>query len=162
MRVPVVSKGESWRRKNAKLLREGKEALREFLYFFSPWRKALQLIGGESGTRSAGKSCFFVSFPMCQLVKEDFCPTGNFGGGVQSFFVLLRFLVLLNFFSFLLIAGFVLIPSIIFGSEGTDFTNLTGNILATKLISLRLDSGIGGGLHVTVGLYVFFSLPVPM
>ncbi|CAF97899.1 unnamed protein product, partial [Tetraodon nigroviridis] len=44
-KVPVVSKGESWRRKNAKLLREGKEALKEILYFFSPWRKALQLIG---------------------------------------------------------------------------------------------------------------------
>uniref|UniRef100_H3DP10 Transmembrane channel-like protein n=1 Tax=Tetraodon nigroviridis TaxID=99883 RepID=H3DP10_TETNG len=57
-KVPVVSKGESWRRKNAKLLREGKEALKEILYFFSPWRKALQLIGGESWTRSAGQSSF--------------------------------------------------------------------------------------------------------
>lgn len=54
MRVPVVSKGESWRRKNAKFLRKSKGAFREFLYFFSPWRKALQLIGGES----AGKSFF--------------------------------------------------------------------------------------------------------
>lgn len=94
---------------------------------------------------------------MCQLVKADLCLTGNFGGGVQSFFVLLRFLVLLNLFSFLLIAGFVLIPSIVFSSEGIDFTNLTGNILAVKPISLPLDSGVGG--HVTVGLYVFSSCP---
>lgn len=60
MRVPVVSKGGSWRRKNAKFLRKSKEAFREFLYFFSPWRKVLQLIGGQSG--SAGKSVFFL-FP---------------------------------------------------------------------------------------------------
>ncbi|KAJ0066543.1 hypothetical protein NL108_014526, partial [Boleophthalmus pectinirostris] len=40
----------------------------------------------------------------------------NFGGGVQSYFLFLRFLVVLNFVSFLLIAGFVIIPSIIFRS----------------------------------------------
>lgn len=43
-------------------------------------------------------------------------PPGNFGGGVQSYFLFLRFLVVLNFVSFLLIAGFVLIPSIVFRS----------------------------------------------
>eukprot|EP00066_Takifugu_rubripes_P010122 XP_003977688.1 PREDICTED: transmembrane channel-like protein 4 [Takifugu rubripes] len=96
LRVPAVSKGESWKRKRTKLLRKLREGTREFLYLFSPWRKALQLIAG------------------------------NFGGGVQSFFVLLRFLVLLNFFSFLLIAGFVLVPSIVFSSEGSDSVNVSG------------------------------------
>uniref|UniRef100_A0A665VSW4 Transmembrane channel-like protein n=1 Tax=Echeneis naucrates TaxID=173247 RepID=A0A665VSW4_ECHNA len=54
-------------------------------------------------------------------------PTGNYGGGVQSYFLFLRFLVLLNFFSFLLIAGFVIIPSIVFRSVGTSLFNSTGN-----------------------------------
>lgn len=101
---------------------------------------------------------FFFFFHVS--VKEDFSPPGNFGGGVQSFFVLLRFLVLLNFFSFLLIAGFVLIPSIVFGSEGTDLTNLTGNIAASKPMSVPLDQGIEGGGHQgTVGLLL--SPPCP-
>lgn len=47
MRVPAVSKGESWKRKRTKLLRKLREGTREFLYLFSPWRKALQLIAGE-------------------------------------------------------------------------------------------------------------------
>lgn len=58
-----------------------------------------------------------------------FAPTGNFGGGVQSYFLFLRFLVVLNFVSFLLIAGFVLIPSIVFRSVGTSLANSTGNYL---------------------------------
>ncbi|KAM9353480.1 voltage-gated chloride channel TMC4 [Symphorus nematophorus] len=96
MQVPVVSSRESWKRNKAKSLHKLKNNTREFLYFFVPWHKSLQKIGG------------------------------NFGGGVQSFFLFLRFLVVLNFVSFLLIAGFVLIPSIIFRSVGTDLVNSTG------------------------------------
>ncbi|XP_041963999.1 transmembrane channel-like protein 7 [Alosa sapidissima] len=55
---------------------------------------------------------------------------GHFGGGVQSYFVFLRFLVVLNFLSSLLIAGFVLIPAIVFNSLHLNTTipeaNLTG------------------------------------
>ncbi|XP_036928882.1 transmembrane channel-like protein 7 [Acanthopagrus latus] len=96
MQVPVVSSRESWRRNKAKSLRKLKDSIRGFLYFFALWRKTLQKIGG------------------------------NFGGGVQSFFLFLRFLVVLNFVSFLLIAGFVLIPSIVFRSVGTHLVNSTG------------------------------------
>nr|XP_046256124.1 transmembrane channel-like protein 7 [Scatophagus argus] len=96
MQVPVVSRVESWRWKKAKFLRILRDNTREFLYFFALWRKSLQKIGG------------------------------NFGGGVQSFFLFLRFLVVLNFVSFLLIAGFVLIPSIVLKSAGTGFDNSTG------------------------------------
>lgn len=71
MRVPVVSKAESWRRRNTKLLRKSREAFRDFLYFFSPWRKALQLIGGESGMRPEDHG--FFSLPMRQL-KRTFVP----------------------------------------------------------------------------------------
>lgn len=55
-----------------------------------------------------------------------FDAVGNFGGGVQSYFVFLRFLVVLNFVSFLLIAAFVLIPSIVFRSVESSYTNSTG------------------------------------
>ncbi|XP_073341654.1 transmembrane channel-like protein 7 [Pagrus major] len=96
MQVPVVSSRESWRRNKAKSLHKLKDSIRGFLSFFALWSKTLQKIGG------------------------------NFGGGVQSFFLFLRFLVVLNFVSFLLIAGFVLIPSIIFRSVGTDLVNSTG------------------------------------
>ncbi|KAK5862196.1 hypothetical protein PBY51_017619 [Eleginops maclovinus] len=96
MRVPVVSSRESWKRKKAKSLRKLKESGRGFLSFFSLWSKTLQKIGG------------------------------NFGGGVQSYFLFLRFLVVLNFVSFLLIAGFVLIPSIVFRSVGSKLINSTG------------------------------------
>ncbi|XP_051261441.1 transmembrane channel-like protein 7 [Dicentrarchus labrax] len=96
MQVPVVSSRESWKRNKAKSLRKLKDNTREFLYLFALWSKSLQKIGG------------------------------NFGGGVQSFFLFLRFLVVLNFVSFLLIAGFVLIPSIVFRSVGTGLVNSTG------------------------------------
>uniref|UniRef100_A0A3B4TZT2 Transmembrane channel-like protein n=1 Tax=Seriola dumerili TaxID=41447 RepID=A0A3B4TZT2_SERDU len=49
----------------------------------------------------------------------------NFGGGVQSYFLFLRFLVVLNFVSFLLIAAFVIIPSIVFRSVGSNLANST-------------------------------------
>uniref|UniRef100_UPI0037E866E9 transmembrane channel-like protein 7 n=1 Tax=Semicossyphus pulcher TaxID=241346 RepID=UPI0037E866E9 len=96
MRVPVVSRKESWRIKKAKYLHKLKENARGFLYMFALWNKSLQKIGG------------------------------NFGGGVQSYFLLLRFLVVLNFVSFLLIAVFVLIPSIVFRRVGTSLVNITG------------------------------------
>lgn len=96
MRVPVVSSRESWKLKKAKSLRKFKDNTRGFLNFVTPWSKTLQKIGG------------------------------NFGGGVQSYFLFLRFLVVLNFVSFLLIAGFVIIPSIVFRSVGTSLVNSTG------------------------------------
>ncbi|XP_068591166.1 transmembrane channel-like protein 7 [Cebidichthys violaceus] len=96
MQVPVVSSRQSWRRKRTKSLHKLKEKARESLYFFTLWRKSLQKIGG------------------------------NFGGGVQSYFLFLRFLVVFNFVSFLLIAGFVLIPSIVFRSAGASLVNSTG------------------------------------
>ncbi|XP_068180870.1 transmembrane channel-like protein 7 isoform X2 [Antennarius striatus] len=96
MQVPVVSRKESWKRKKVKSLRILRDNTREVLCFFILWRKSLQKIGG------------------------------NFGGGVQSFFIFLRFLVLLNFVSFLLIAGFVFIPSVVFRSVGTGLVNSTG------------------------------------
>ncbi|XP_020502408.2 transmembrane channel-like protein 7 [Labrus bergylta] len=96
MQIPVVSKRDSWRQKKAKNLRKLKNNAREFIYIFALWNKSLQKIGG------------------------------NFGGGVQSYFLLLRFLVLLNFVSFLLIAVFVIIPSIVFRSVGDSLVNTTG------------------------------------
>ncbi|XP_056300964.1 transmembrane channel-like protein 7 isoform X2 [Pseudoliparis swirei] len=96
MQVPVVSSRQSWRRKRNKSLQKLKQNARGLLDFFTLWRKSLQKIGG------------------------------NFGGGVQSYFLFLRFLVVLNFVSFLLIAGFVLIPSIVFRSVGTSLVNSTG------------------------------------
>ncbi|XP_071326975.1 transmembrane channel-like protein 7 isoform X2 [Trachinotus anak] len=96
MQVPVVSSAESWKRNKAKSLRKLKNTARGFLYFFALWSKTLQKIGG------------------------------NFGGGVKSYFLFLRFLVVLNFVSFLLIAGFVIIPSIVFRSVSSSLVNSTG------------------------------------
>ncbi|XP_029361088.1 transmembrane channel-like protein 7 [Echeneis naucrates] len=96
MQVPVVSSLHPWNWTKSKSVRKLKDSARGFLQFFVLWRKTLQKIGG------------------------------NYGGGVQSYFLFLRFLVLLNFFSFLLIAGFVIIPSIVFRSVGTSLFNSTG------------------------------------
>ncbi|XP_070823035.1 transmembrane channel-like protein 7 [Chaetodon trifascialis] len=96
MQVPVVSSRGSWKQKQAKSLRKFRDNTKEFLYVFALWRKSLQMIGG------------------------------NFGGGVQSFFLFLRFLVVLNFVSSLLIAGFVLVPSIVFRAVAPSFVNITG------------------------------------
>ncbi|KAE8288884.1 Transmembrane channel-like protein 7 [Larimichthys crocea] len=93
MQVPVVSSRESWKRNKAKTLHKLKDEILGFVYIFALWRKTLQKIGG------------------------------NFGGGVQSFFLFLRFLVVLNFVSFLLIAGLVLTPSIVFRSVATGIVN---------------------------------------
>uniref|UniRef100_UPI003AADA135 transmembrane channel-like protein 7 n=1 Tax=Centroberyx gerrardi TaxID=166262 RepID=UPI003AADA135 len=86
----------SWNRSKSKSLRRFRDNARGFLAFFALWRKSLQKIGG------------------------------NFGGGVLSYFLFLRFLVVLNFVSFLLIAGFVLIPNIVFRSVGSSPVNSTG------------------------------------
>ncbi|KAF3692011.1 Transmembrane channel-like protein 7 [Channa argus] len=96
MQIPVVSGMGSWKWKRRRFMHKLKDDGREILSFFTLWSRPLQMIGG------------------------------NFGGGVQSYFLFLRFLVVLNFVSFLLIAGFVLIPSIIFRSVGTSLVNSTG------------------------------------
>lgn len=90
MKVPVVSSRDAWTLERAKTLRKVRDNTKEFLSLFILWRKSLQKIGG------------------------------NFGGGVQSFFLFLRFLVVLNFLSSLLIVGFVLIPSIVFSFRETE------------------------------------------
>ncbi|XP_077383219.1 transmembrane channel-like protein 7 [Festucalex cinctus] len=97
MQVPVVSsRMSSWKQKKRKTIKKMKSNAREFLNLFMLWRKSLQQIGG------------------------------NFGGGVQSYFLFLRFLVVLNFVSFLLIAAFVFIPGVVFGSvDSTPVVNDT-------------------------------------
>ncbi|XP_061531454.1 LOW QUALITY PROTEIN: transmembrane channel-like protein 7 [Phycodurus eques] len=97
MQVPVASsRMTSWKQRKRKTLQKMRNNATEFLNLFMLWRKSLQQIGG------------------------------NFGGGVQSYFLLLRFLVVLNFVSFLLIAGFVFIPSIVFRSVDSRPVNNTG------------------------------------
>lgn len=96
MHVPVLSSMQSWKRSKAKSLSRAGKSIRGFLCYLTLWRKSLNKIGG------------------------------NFGGGVQSYFLFLRFLVILNFLSFMLIAGFVVIPSAVFRSVATGPVNLTG------------------------------------
>ncbi|KAJ0000483.1 hypothetical protein NQD34_012325 [Periophthalmus magnuspinnatus] len=96
METRVTSSGDSWKKKKNKFWVKLKTVAIEILHFFTLWRKSMQKIGG------------------------------NFGGGVQSYFLFLRFLVVLNFFSFLLIAGFVIIPSIVFRSVEETPANSTG------------------------------------
>ncbi|XP_030606402.1 transmembrane channel-like protein 7 [Archocentrus centrarchus] len=109
MRLPVVSRFQSWKGRRTKSLRKAENNCRQFFYFFSLWRKSLQKIGG------------------------------NFGGGVLSYFVFLRFLVVLNFVSFFLIAGFVLTPSIVFRSVETKSTD--PGIFA---VNISLDNNLNG------------------
>ncbi|XP_048881656.1 transmembrane channel-like protein 7 isoform X2 [Brienomyrus brachyistius] len=87
MKVPVMSNWQSWKISKSKTMKRFLEESREVLAYVAPWRRTLHKIGG------------------------------HFGGGVQSYFLFLRFLVVLNFLSFLLIAGFVLAPSIVFQSS---------------------------------------------
>uniref|UniRef100_A0A8C7WYV3 Transmembrane channel-like protein n=1 Tax=Oryzias sinensis TaxID=183150 RepID=A0A8C7WYV3_9TELE len=104
IQVPVLSKVELWKQEKLKKLRKFQTQAREFLYFLVLWGKTIQKIGG------------------------------NFGGGVKSYFLFLRFLVVLNFLSFLLIAGFVIIPSLVFRQVGTSFMNSTGEVLVKSKI----------------------------
>ncbi|XP_062255817.1 transmembrane channel-like protein 7 [Platichthys flesus] len=96
MKVPVVSRAESWKWKKTRSLRKLKDNSKQVLDVFTLWKKTLQKIGG------------------------------NFGSGVHSYFIFLRFLVVLNFVSFFLIAGFVLAPSIVFRYVGPSLDNSTG------------------------------------
>uniref|UniRef100_A0A8B9L1R2 Transmembrane channel-like protein n=1 Tax=Astyanax mexicanus TaxID=7994 RepID=A0A8B9L1R2_ASTMX len=86
MRVPVVTRWGSWRIHQHKAFLRFWEDAKDVLAKVVLWRKTTHKIGG------------------------------HFGGGVQSYFLFLRFLVVLNFLSFLLMAGFVIIPSIVFHS----------------------------------------------
>ncbi|KTG45803.1 hypothetical protein cypCar_00002354 [Cyprinus carpio] len=91
----------SWNIKQSQTFRRFCEVVKYILSYFVLWKRGIQRIGG------------------------------HFGGGVQSYFLFLRFLVILNFLSSLLIAAFVLIPSIVFRSMNLNSTiaptvNLTG------------------------------------
>ncbi|XP_024123694.1 transmembrane channel-like protein 4 [Oryzias melastigma] len=103
IQVPVLSKAEMWKQDKLKKLQKLQNKAREILFFLALWGKTLQKIGG------------------------------NFGGGVQSYFLFLRFLVILNFVSFLLMAGFVIIPSLVFRQVGVSFmnSNSTGEEICT-------------------------------
>ncbi|XP_052003199.1 transmembrane channel-like protein 7 [Xyrauchen texanus] len=101
MSVPVVSRWGSRTIKQLKAFQQFCEIAKEVLSYLVLWKSGIQKIGG------------------------------HFGGGVQSYFLFLRFLVILNFLSFLLIAAFVLIPSSVFRSTNFNSTiplsvNLTG------------------------------------
>ncbi|KAF7708072.1 transmembrane channel-like protein 7 isoform X2 [Silurus meridionalis] len=98
MQIPVVSSWGSWRFRSSKTFQRFREDLWSVLYFIELWRKSMHQIGG------------------------------HFGGGVQSYFLFLRFLVILNFLSFMLMAGFVIIPSIVFRSN-----NSSGQLLVPSL-----------------------------
>lgn len=106
MRVPVVTSWQSWKRSKAKSLSRFRADAGGVMSYVALWRKALHKIGG------------------------------HFGGGVQSYFMFLRFLVGLNFLSFLLIAGFILIPSIVFRSTST--SNMTVDSTGFHGVLLRV------------------------
>lgn len=116
IQVPVLSKAEMWKQDKLKKLQKLQNKAREILFFLALWGKTLQKIGGACRL-NAGMWSFNVS------ILNRFLPTGNFGGGVQSYFLFLRFLVILNFVSFLLMAGFVIIPSLVFRQVGVSFMN---------------------------------------
>lgn len=145
MRVPVVSKWGSWRIKQSKTFRHFCEIAKEVLSYLVPWKKGIQKIGGNKkyNSFSIHEKCHHLFWPghlkkdeheSMNLVRtskfrllnnvHDYNRVswlffvGHFGGGVQSYFLFLRFLVILNLLSFLLIAAFVLIPSIVFHSVG--------------------------------------------
>lgn len=124
MSVPVVSSVDSWKRKKMKVLHKLQENTEGFLSFFTLWNRSMQQIAGTPSILYLKVYFTNAGILFCILKLSD--PTGNFGGGVQSYFLFLRFLVVLNFVSFLLIAGFVLIPSIVFRSAGSSLVNVTG------------------------------------
>lgn len=90
----------------------------------------------HSATFDDRLDCIFFAF---LVIGWFFYPTGNFGGGVQSFFLFLRFLVLLNLVTSLLIAAFVLVPSIIFNSSSSSASTSAG----LPVNSFPNASGIG-------------------
>ncbi|XP_059364751.1 transmembrane channel-like protein 7 [Carassius carassius] len=100
-KMKVPVVSRSWNIKRSKTFHRFCEVAIYILSYFVLWKRGIQRIGG------------------------------HFGGGVQSYFLFLRFLVILNFLSSLLIAAFVLIPSIVFRSMKFNSTialtvNLTG------------------------------------
>ncbi|XP_061072013.1 transmembrane channel-like protein 7 [Conger conger] len=121
MKVPVVSSWQSWKMHRSKTLKRFQEGAGGALAYVVLWRRGLQKIGG------------------------------HFGGGVQSYFLFLRFLVVLNFFSFLLIASFVLIPSIVFRSNNSG-NNIELNISAGKEECTIYDPNPQGLVH----FYTYF------
>uniref|UniRef100_A0A672LJX8 Transmembrane channel-like protein n=1 Tax=Sinocyclocheilus grahami TaxID=75366 RepID=A0A672LJX8_SINGR len=97
----------SWNIKQSKTFHRFCEVAKYILSYFVLWKRGIQRIGG------------------------------HFGGGVQSYFLFLRFLVILNFLSCLLIAAFVLIPSIVFRSMSFNSTiTLTVNLTGRNTVSL--------------------------
>nr|XP_002664983.1 transmembrane channel-like protein 4 [Danio rerio] len=94
----------SWNIKHSQTFRRFCEVAKNILSYFVLWKRGIQRIGG------------------------------HFGGGVQSYFLFLRFLVILNFLSSLLIAAFVLIPSIVFRSLNF---NSTSNITIVNTTGLE-------------------------
>ncbi|KAG9334294.1 hypothetical protein JZ751_008276 [Albula glossodonta] len=121
MKVPVVSGWQSWRRSKSKTLKRFREEAGGTLAYVALWRRNLQKIGG------------------------------HFGGGVQSYFLFLRFLVVLNFLSFLLIASFVLVPSIIFHSRSSG-NNSNINISAGQEVCTDYEPNPQG----LVDFYTYF------
>ncbi|XP_076827295.1 transmembrane channel-like protein 7 isoform X2 [Brachyhypopomus gauderio] len=93
MRVPVSSRWSSWTARHSKVFGRFREGVTTVLTEMALWRKATHKIGG------------------------------HFGGGVQSYFLFLRFLVVLNLLSFLLMAAFVVIPSMVFNSINSNSSN---------------------------------------
>ena len=64
--VTVASSRDSW--KKAKTLRVLRDNSRAFLYYFAPWNKTLQLIGGKYGNFRAALICFSSLQITCTLV----------------------------------------------------------------------------------------------
>ncbi|XP_048009325.1 transmembrane channel-like protein 7 [Megalobrama amblycephala] len=100
----------SWNIKQSQTFRRFCEVAKYVLSYFILWKRGIQRIGG------------------------------HFGGGVQSYFLFLRFLVILNFLSSLLIAAFVLIPSIVFRSMNSMSNSTTPTVnLTGREICLQYD-----------------------
>ncbi|TSL82552.1 Transmembrane channel-like protein 7 [Bagarius yarrelli] len=112
MRVPVVSTWGSWYLtcRYSKSFHRFRGDLAGIFSLVELWRKSMHQIGG------------------------------HFGGGVQSYFLFLRFLVILNFLSFLLMAGFIIIPSIVFHSNNSSGQLLVPSVnLSGVEVCLRYD-----------------------
>ncbi|XP_030641330.1 transmembrane channel-like protein 4 [Chanos chanos] len=124
MQVPVVSRWGSGINKYTKALKRFRKNAMGILVKFVLWRKVIQKIGG------------------------------HFGGGVQSYFLFLRFLIVLNFLSFLLIAAFVLIPNIVFEAQGSSVFSRTGNV--TENTNTTNCEGYDHGSDTLTPFYQYF------